>query len=67
MLYLNIKKGDFNFDSNVQIDDAIICLKVVTGLIPETNIKIDADADGDDRMSIADVIYILQMVSGLRE
>ena len=67
ILDFDIKKGDFNFDSNVQLDDAIICLKVAAGLTPETNISIYADVDGDDRLSVADVLYILQIVSGLRD
>ena len=55
---------DFNGDGNVDIVDAILCLQVLGGLVPN-NINPAADVDGDGKIGMAEAICILQFVSGL--
>jgi len=47
--------------------DAILVLKIVCGLdISDENIHVGADVNGDGKMGLAEIVYILQKVSGLR-
>lgn len=58
-------KGDLNKDCTVNLKDAIAGLQVCAGLNP-LNIVSAADANGDNRIGLEDVIFILQKLSGLR-
>ena len=67
---LNICIGDVNGDGAVNLADAILTLKVMTGMNP-TGIRINyptsgADANSDGKVSSAEVISALQVLSGLR-
>jgi len=58
--------GDVN-GSGITPDlaDAIVVLKVVAGLNPP-NVFASADVNGDNRIGLEEVIYVLQKVAGLR-
>jgi hypothetical protein len=63
-------KGDMNGDSTVTIVDAILTLKAIGGMNP-TGIRADyaasgTDVNGDDKIGLPEVIYILQRVAGMR-
>jgi hypothetical protein len=58
--------GDINGDGNVDLVDAILTLKVVSGIQSSQSANPSADVDGDGRIGMAEVIYILQDISGLR-
>ncbi len=65
-------KGDINGDSNVDLTDAIIALKVsagtdTSGLIRSDYVTSGVDVNGDNKVGIDEIIYILQVISGLRE
>ncbi len=55
--------GDIDQNSEVELADAILALKIVTG-VQETG-SLDADVNDDDRIGIHEAIYILQYLSGL--
>lgn len=55
---------DVNGDGQVDLADAILCLKVLTGMLPD-NINPAADVNGDGKIGMAEVICILQTVAGL--
>jgi len=57
-------KGDINGDG-VDLSDAILALQVLAGLNPD-GIHLSGDVNGDDNIGLADAIYILQKVSGMR-
>ena len=57
--------GDLNSDYEVTLTDAILALKVIIGLNP-TGINSAADVNADSKIGLAEVIYILQYVAGLR-
>jgi hypothetical protein len=59
-------KGDLNDDRKVTLADAIMATQVVSGMIQPGAIIIVADVDGDVKIGMAEVIYILQTVAGLR-
>jgi len=60
------KIGDLNQDEHTNLTDLLIALKVTTGM-NETWASPDADTDGDKKLGIQEVIYILQVVSGIRD
>ncbi len=58
-------QGDVNADCSLDLTDAITALKVLSGQdLPF--ISQNADINGDGRIGLAEVVYILQKVSGLR-
>lgn len=63
----SIKHGDVNRDDNVTLADAILALKVACNLdAGGESVSIGADVNGDDKIGMAEVVYILQKVAGLR-
>ncbi len=57
--------GDVNNDQTVDLNDAIISLRVLAG-INDSNIFLQADIDNDGRKGLGEVGYILQILSGVR-
>ena len=58
-------KGDVDGNTNVNLADAILALKVAAGLSPG-GVNLNADVNGDGKIGLAEVVYILQNVAGLR-
>lgn len=58
--------GDVNNDEAVHIDDAILALKVISNTADGYGINPNADVNSDGEIGLAEVIYILQDVVGLR-
>jgi hypothetical protein len=62
--------GDVNGDRAVNLADAILTLKVVTGAkpsgIPANYQDSDIDTNGDGQIGMSDIIYILQRIADLR-
>jgi hypothetical protein len=63
-----IPYGDVNNDGSVDIVDAILALRIISKipLPPSVSIPIHADVNRDGRIGMAEVIYILQQVAGIR-
>lgn len=68
-------KGDLNDDVMVNLADAIIALKVLAGIAPSSGgsggIRADyaisgADVNDDNKIGLAEIIYIIQKVAGMR-
>ena len=64
-------KGDLNNDGAVNLADAILALKAIGGLNP-VGMRFDyatfgTDVNGDKKIGLAEVIYILQKVAGVRQ
>ncbi|MGD9975257.1 MAG: dockerin type I domain-containing protein [Desulfatirhabdiaceae bacterium] len=51
-----------NNDGIVDLTDAVLALQVINGLQP-TGIYLSADVNGDGKIGMAEVIYILQQVA----
>jgi len=58
-------KGGINADVNVDLADAILALKVSVR-ISGGDVYPDRDANGDGKIGIEEVVYILQKVSKVR-
>jgi subtilisin family serine protease len=61
-----VLKGDVNGDSNIDLADAILCLKVMSGKASAAEVYMEADVNGDGKIGMAEVIYILQKAASLR-
>jgi hypothetical protein len=60
--------ADFNGNGPADLGDAIIALKILCGL--DVSVALDAlkaDVNGDNKISFAEVFYILQEISRLKE
>ncbi len=58
--------GDVDRNGIVSIADAIIAMQIISGSIPAGPVYREADVDGDGKISMPDLLYILQKVAGLR-
>ncbi|NJL58339.1 MAG: hypothetical protein HC887_00515, partial [Desulfobacteraceae bacterium] len=61
---LTLPKYDLNGDNSVDLKDAIIALKILTGLAEAYCNQ--ADVNGDGKIGVEELTYILQKVAGLR-
>ncbi|MFH1235602.1 MAG: endo-1,3-alpha-glucanase family glycosylhydrolase [Parcubacteria group bacterium] len=58
--------GNVNGDQRVDLRDAILALQVLCRMSSQ-NIDLRADIDGDGKIGMAEAIYVLEKVVGLRE
>jgi len=57
--------GDLDCDDNVTLYDAIITLRIVSAIDPPS-VFCKNDVNGDNKIGLEEVVYILQKVAGLR-
>ena len=66
-LVIPYKKGDVNGDDIVDLADAILTAKITAGVdTGNATIILDADVNGDQKIGIIDLVYILVRLAGLR-
>ena len=58
--------GDINGDGEVDLIDATLVLQTMTGIEPSTPVYREYDINGDNRIGLEEVLYILQAASDLR-
>lgn len=59
--------GDINHDATVDLADAILALRILSGQPPALpSLPKAADISGDGRIGLPEVLFILQKVAGLR-
>jgi len=58
--------GDVNNDAVIDLADAIINLKLCSGMNLSENINIRADINGDNKIGIEEAIHALQHTAGIR-
>jgi gluconolactonase len=59
--------GDVNGDGDVNLEDAILALKIMSGISLTETINLNSDVNGDNRIGMEEVVYILQVVAVLRQ
>ena len=57
--------GDLDCDTTVTLADAILGLRIMSSIDPQTPFCL-GDVNGDNRIGLEEVVYILQKVAGLR-
>jgi len=63
---INCTLGDVNGDQKLTLLDAIIAMKVVSGIFVDDMETISGDVNGDKQLGLAEIVYVLQMVSESR-
>ena len=67
---LVILKGDIDGDGFITIQDGIIALQLIVGQSPEgirnDYVSSNTDVDGNSKVGLSEVIYIIQVVAGMR-
>lgn len=58
--------GDVNGNGTVELEDAIIVLRILSGISITQPIKLEADVNRDGRIGIEELAYILQHLAELR-
>ncbi len=62
------KKGDVDLDNRITINDAVLALRIITGVIAPSPEQIEAgDMDGNRRITVPEVILILEAVIGHKQ
>lgn len=60
--------GDVSDDGKVDLSDAILGLRIIAGIAgANERINPNADVNGDKKIGIAEVVYILQVIAKLRQ
>jgi hypothetical protein len=59
-------RGDVDHDGIVDPDDAVMLMKVISGMTPVQSMDEDADINGDGKTGLTEVLFILQRAAGLR-
>jgi hypothetical protein len=59
-------RGDFNTSGSVDLLDAVVCLRILSGIETPTIIKLESDPNGDDAVGLSDLVFILQKIARLR-
>ena len=55
-----------NLDGIVDIRDAVLVMQVLADMTPAQPVNKEYDIDGDGRIGLSEVLYILQKVAGMR-
>ena len=66
MIPFNPFRGDVDGNGEIEMRDAILAFQVVCNF-PNLNIEKKSDVNGDGKIGLEEVIYIMQEVSGLRQ
>ncbi len=55
--------GDVNGDGSVDLEDAILCLRVLAGLADTAKISLAADVNGDGRIGFEELFFVLKKLA----
>ena len=58
--------GDVDGDGILDLEDAVTALKIMSGTGPSDGVNLGADVNGDGRIGMEEILYIMQAVGGLR-
>jgi len=65
---IGVTAGDINYDRTVNLTDAILGLRIVTGTDTTGQIiSTGADVNGDGKLGLPETLYILQKAAGVRQ
>jgi hypothetical protein len=63
----NSKKGDIDCNGQIGISDAILALKICAATPPVSTVSEKPDVNGDAKIGVEEAMYVLHLVSTLRE
>ena len=59
--------GDFNSDGTIDMSDALLSLKIVSGYEYQSETLNIADIDGDHRIGLEETVYVLRKIAELQK
>jgi hypothetical protein len=62
----SILAGDLNNDVAVNLTDAILAGQIMAGINPPVAVYKQADVNGDDKIGMEEMVFILQKIAGIR-
>lgn len=62
-----VLRGDVNGDGEINLTDAVLALRILSGLDNSLIVHHEADVNNDGEISAADLIFILQKAAGFRQ
>jgi subtilisin family serine protease len=63
---VNALAGDFNYDKALDLADAVLALQIISGEASEKAVCKEAEVNSDGRIGLEEIIYILQVIAGLK-
>ena len=54
-------------NGEVDLEDAIIALQILSMISPQKNIHLDADLNDDGKLGMEEIVYIVQKIAELRD
>jgi len=63
---MSARRGDIDGDKNVSLGDAIVVLKILSGVDPGVEVSVSGDVNGDGKIGAEELLYISQKLSGAR-
>jgi hypothetical protein len=63
---IDLVDGDLSGEGDVNLADAILGLQVLSGITPSNGVLLSGDVNNDAKISMEEVIYILQYIAGIR-
>lgn len=58
---------DINDSGVIDLADCILALRVATGVMPATELFVDAEINGDGRIGLSEAVHAIQAVAGMRD
>lgn len=62
---IQVIPGNVNNDNQIDLTDAVIVLKLLSGIRTDASICLNSDVDGDNSVGLAELAFILRYVAGL--
>lgn len=59
------EEGDVNNDGGITLDDAILSLKLLAGVVIETPIFKESDINNNNKVDMSEAIWVLRKIAGL--
>ena len=63
---IDLVDGDLSGEGDVDLNDAIMALQVMSGIPPTTDVLLSGDVNGDNRIGLEEVIFVMQKMALLR-
>jgi hypothetical protein len=61
-----VRRGDLDDSGHIDLADVILALQICVKLQPASDIYVDADTSGDQKIGVQEALFVMQVVAGNR-